>query len=301
MADCLCFCPPDEMTGSLVDRLEATRLGCPVLRELCIPEELWPEFRAWHAGRDPVAWHHSIYALALDRGHLSTLTGPLHRLLLSDSEVLLGLRRQYREDLKERWMLSQDPLVRHQRCRVYLGRITELQVAEWLTSQGWEVIGIEALRDGPDITAVHPSEGECDVEVKLIGTEDADFESILHAIAGDPAGCSLSPYEAINYLLFRAWEAARQLQRSARRRIAVVVISDWDRFEIQLDGGWIDWRSPRFKEQDDTLLPDLRNRFPELERQSAVADALAQINSLYVLSRGNGYSYQLRGIHRYAD
>ena len=92
-----------------------------------------------------------------------------------------------------------------------------------------------------------------------------------------PAGTWLSPVPAVNYLLFRAYEAAVQLQRSGLRRAAVVVVSDWDRFEMQLEGGWVDWTAPQFKEQDRELLPALRARYPNLASKTVLHDALSQI------------------------
>ena len=197
-------------------------------------------------------------------------------------------------------MQDPDPLRRHQLCRIYMGRITELQVAEWLESQGWAVSAIEALREGPDVTAHHASEGECDFEIKMVGTEDADFESILQAIAGEPAGRVFSPYSAVNYLLFRAYEASIQLQRSGRRRAAVVVVSDWDRLKMQLEGGWVDWAAPQFMQQDNAFLPWLQGRYPAAATAAGLAAALGSINILYLLRRGNGYSYELENTIRYS-
>src|SRR5262249_29149069 len=145
-----------------------------------------------------------------------------------------------------------------QRCRIYLGRITELQIAERLTSDGWNVTELEAFREGSDVTAVQPRGVETDFEIKLVGTEDDDFKSIVESLAGRPAGRWLSPYSTLNYLLFRAYEAAVQLRRSGRGRCAVVVISDWERFAVQLDGDWVDWSSPGFMEQDTDLLPGIQ-------------------------------------------
>lgn len=59
--------------------------------------------------------------LALERGHLDRITSPVHRYLKS---------------------------------RIFRGRLTELQCAEWLEAQGWVIEGLEALRQGPDIEAI---------------------------------------------------------------------------------------------------------------------------------------------------
>jgi hypothetical protein len=299
MMDCQCHAAVLDESRPLIEAFEEVRESCQALRLVCVPDDTWPAFKAWHLTQDTVALHHSVFVLALDRGHLARLTAPIHRYLIQNGEVLPSMRAQYREDLKERWMLDPDPLRRHQLCRIYLGRITELQVAEWLETQGWTVTGIEALREGPDVTARHSSEGECDFEIKMVGTEDADFESILQAIASEPAGRVLSPYQVVNYLLFRAYEAAIQLQRSGRRRAAVVVVSDWDRFKMQFEGGWVDWAAPQFMPQDGSFLPWLQAHYTEATTATGLRDALSQVNILYLLRRGNGYSYLLEGTFRY--
>ncbi len=59
----------------------------------------------------------------------------------------------------------------------------------------------------------------------------------------------MSLYSAVNYLLFRTFEAGRQLQAvGERRRIAAIVIEDltWWRFELQLKNNWLDWHRPVF-------------------------------------------------------
>lgn len=257
-----------------IENLEKVREVCPALQQVYLPDDIWPAVKARHSTSDSVALHHSVLVLALDRGHLARLTNPIHRYLLQNDAVATGLRAQYKEDLKERWMLKANHLRRHQLSRIYLGRITELQVADWLGSQGWTITELEAFREGSDVTGVHPCEGETDVEIKMVGTEDADVESIVQSLAGQPAIRRKSPYAAVNYLLFRVYEAAMQLQRFGRRRAAAVVISDWDRFKIQLEGGWVNWTTPHFTEQDEELLPTLKARNQDLASKSALCDAL---------------------------
>src|SRR5262244_1240718 len=43
-------------------------------------------------------------------------------------------------------------------------------------------------------------------EVKFVGTGNDDFARILESLAGHPAGGPVSPYDAINYLVFRVYE-----------------------------------------------------------------------------------------------
>lgn len=298
MTECPCqSSSPTEATS--IENLEKVRELCSALHEVYLPNDVWQGVKAWHSTPDAVALHHSGFALALERGHLGRLTHPIHQYLLQDGAVAAGLRAQYREDLKERWMHHADHLRRHQHSRIYLGRITELQVAEWLSSQGWTITELEAFRDGSDITAVHACESETDFEIKMVGTTDVDFESSVQSLAGEPAYSRLSPHAPVNYLLFRTYEASVQLQRSDRRRAAVVVISDWYRFKLQLEGGWINWSAPQFIEQDEELLPKLRERNHAFTSGTVLRDALSQIDILYLLSQTGDFEYRLEKTLRY--
>lgn len=298
MTECPCQSPfPIEATS--IESLEKVREVCSALREVYLPDDIWQDIKSWHSTPDAVALHHSVFALALERGHLKRLTSPIHQYLLQDGAVAPGLRAQYREDLKERWMHHADHLRRHQRCRIYLGRITELQIVEWLSSQGWTITELEAFREGSDATAIHPCEGQADFEIKMVGTEDMDFESTVQSLAGNPAYSRLSPYASVNYLLFITYKAAVQLQRSDRRRAAVVVISDWYRFKLQLDGGWVNWTAPQFIEQDEELLPKLREQNNAFASETVLRDALSQIDILYLLSQTGDFNYRLEKTLRY--
>lgn len=296
MADCDCYTAHVQDDESLIAALARVRSSCPALRDIYLPADIWAEYCAWHVTPDPVALHHSVLALALDRGYLARLTAPVHRFLVQANATAPGLRAQYTKDLKERWMLNPDPLRRHQLCRIYMGRITELQIAEWLEARGWTVSELEAFRKGPDITATHPEKGETDFEVKMVGTEDGDFQAIVQSLAGQPAGRDLSPYSAVNYLLFRAYEAAAQLRQSGRRRIAIVAVNSWARFQRQINNNWIDWKAPRFMTHDKESVAYIHNhreRYPGIDITDGLANTLAEIDLLWLLRRANGYDYYL--------
>ena len=82
-------------------------------------------------------------------------------------------------------MLYADPIERHEKARIFSGRLAELQCAEWLELQELERFsGLEALREGPDIEA-YANEGQATAfEVKFIGTEHDDFVTILERLVG---------------------------------------------------------------------------------------------------------------------
>lgn len=206
--------------GGSISHLETIRTGCPALHSLFLPDETWEDFKAWHQELDHVASHRSML-LALERGHLARLTGPIHRYLIQNGAPHPALRRQYAKSLREKWMFYEDLLERHRKSRSFTGLIVELLVAEWLETLGWTITGLEAFREGPDIEARTGSDAATAFEIKAIGTEDFDFEMMLRSLAQDASAGFVSPYAAMNYLLFRVYEAAKQLVRFNGSRIAV--------------------------------------------------------------------------------
>lgn len=258
-----------------------------------MPDEVWPGFQQRQQQRDTVAYHRSILLLAMERGYLGRVTSAVHRYLMTAGLPRLDVRRQYLQDLRERWMLYADPIERHEKARIFSGRLAELQCAEWLQLQGWTVSGLEALREGPDIEADANGGQTTAFEVKFIGTERDDFVTMLESLAGQAAGGPVSPYDAANYLLFRVYEAAKQLQRSAYNRIAVVVVEalTWWRFQIPLKYGWINWANPSFffGHTWEGFLSRQRTRYPDL--LDDLQPALHSLNAVWILKQSESYQY----------
>jgi hypothetical protein len=282
--------------NSAIVTLEIVRDGCPALRNVFLPDDLWADFREWHHQPDTIAWHRSKLVLALERGHLGRLTSPIYRYLMDGGTLRRDVRRQYLKDLPEAWMQHSDALERHRRSRRHDGRLAELQVVEWLEGQGWTISGLEVFRVGPDIEAKLKLGIVTAFEVKFIGTEDIDFSKVVHTMSEGPSAYSVSPYVAVNYLLFRAYEAAKQLTRYTARRIAVGVIDElaWSRFQVQLENSWIDWSNPEFiaGEPDwETFMNGQRSRYPDLTTE--LRHVLGNISKIWILRRAFGYKYKL--------
>lgn len=115
-------------------------------------------------------------------------------------------------------------------------------------------------------------------------------------MAGKPSVGVVSPYAAINYLLFRVYEASKQLVGFNGHRIAVLIIDDltWSRFDIQLENGWIDWTNPVFFEKDsewDSFIKTQRSRYPNL--CSELPSVVGQIHKAWIIRREYGYQYKL--------
>jgi len=231
--ECSCRETRREVSDALIEVFARVRSRCAALAQILVPDALWSDFQEWHARTDEEALHRSALLLALKRGHLERITSPVHTYLLADGRPRADLRKQYLQDLGERWMHYADPLERHRKSRIFFGRLVELQCAEWLEALGWEIAGLEALREGPDIEARRQRGQLTAFEVKFIGMDNVDFEVVRMSLKGESAGAAVSPYSATNYLLFRAYEAAKQLQEVKHARVALLVVDDQtpDRFE----------------------------------------------------------------------
>lgn len=271
----------------MLDTLAAVREKCPALKELFVPDELWSKFRNWHLCSDVEAHHESALLLALGRGHLSSITSPVHRYLLKSGRINSRVRKQYVNDLQEKWMDYSDPLERHEKFRMFYGRVVELQCAEWLERHGWEISDLESFgEESLDIEAKSASGDLTAFEVKFIGQADDEFGAVLRGFSGEDAYGRRSPYCAANYLLYRVYQSAKQLQRArATTRIALVVIDDltWDNFQIQLKDGWIDWKNPTFMDVYDPFIDRERNKKSNLDAE--LKKVLGSINYVWILKR----------------
>ncbi|MGA2577455.1 MAG: hypothetical protein ABSH24_15660 [Bryobacteraceae bacterium] len=228
-----------EEAGALASFAEI-RAACPALQKVLVPDTVWPEFQDWCTHPDDVAEHRSVVWEAYVGGCLDRVTSPIHQYLLEGWSPLCT--KQYRQDLQEAWMRKKQPLERHKKWRIFYGHLVELQFAAWLEEQGYAISGLEATNEkSPDVEAVSPAGVSSAFEVKFVGSQDADFEMQLKSLAGQPSCDTVSPYQAINFLAFRAYEAAKQLQRFHANRTAVLVIDRLTsgRFEPQLKEGWI--------------------------------------------------------------
>ncbi|RMH31295.1 MAG: hypothetical protein D6690_16800 [Nitrospirae bacterium] len=234
----------------------------------------------------------------MKRGHLGRVTSAVHRYLMTEGGPRPDISQQYLSDLREKWMLCQSPEDRHQKSRRFIGRLVELQFAEWLESNGWSDLGLEAFRVGPDIDA--NKEGRrVAFEVKFIGRQNTDFAAFLQSNAGQSAATSVSPYDAKNYLMFRVYEAAKQLQRINCDRIAVVVVEDvaWANFETQVTEGWIEWANPQFSDRHSErwtkFVQSQKTRYPNLSDD--LQPTVRSLNEVWILIMRSDFQYDLVG------
>jgi len=192
-------------------------------------------------------------------------------------------------------MFTDDSLERHQRSRVFTGRIVELQSAAWLEMRGWSITGLEALRPGPDIEASRDDQPHA-IEVKAIGRQDEAFEAMLKSLRNEGVLRWMSPDGAINYLLFRAYECGKQLSDRVSRRVAILSIEElaWHDFRVQLQEGWINWAQPRFLGDDPDwteflLLQEVR--YPAIREE--LASVVTSLDEIWIVQRLFTYECRL--------
>jgi Holliday junction resolvase-like predicted endonuclease len=242
------------------------------------------------------AYHASYILLAFEQGCLARLTAPVHRFLLQGSELDQKLTSQYRQDLRERWLLEETEQERHERFRQFFGKMAELQLATWIADSGWSITALEALGGEADIVAVSPGGHLCSFEVKYIGRDNTQFGNELAALTVGDGGGAISRHAAANYLLFRVYEAARRLRDCANIRVAAIVVDalTWHRFRRPLRDGLIAWEAPAFLQAPpewNDFLATQRPRYPNVDNE--LAAMVSSLNELWVLTLTEGYEFVL--------
>jgi hypothetical protein len=301
--NCSCLAATDNVEhirnedGSIpLHDFAALRARCLALRDVLLPDDIWPEFQKWHVAGDDVAAHCSIALLAFCRGILPSVTAPIHRYLMSNEGILPLVAKQYLRDLRERWMFDPNAIERNRLSRIFRGRLIELQFALWLEAQSHTIIGLEATRKGPDIETESANGIRNAFELKFIGMVDDDFDRIVKTMAGLRAGGAVSVYQPVNYLLFRTYEAANQLASSPMRKNVVIVIDEiaWtSRFDLQVRNRWINWDSPQFIEPDDGFNSFLGSQRGGAPSETALYDAISAINRIMIFRQDYAFQFRL--------
>ena len=193
-------------------------------------------------------------------------------------------------------MLNEKAIERHRQSKIFSGRVTELQCAAWLETRNWRITGLEAWRADSDIQAIDASNRPTAFEVKFIGLEDIDFSMILRSIAEGSSAQAVSTCSGINYLLFRVYEAAKQLAKFNGRRVAVTVIDDmaWARIKMPLENNYIDWAKPAFLDAGwrwEKFLREQEGRYPAIRTE--LHGVVRSIDTAWVVTRSHEHEYHL--------
>lgn len=269
------------------------RNNCSAIKEVFVPQVIWPDFQRV-AKKSNQAAHCSILLLAFERGHISKITSPIHRYLMEGDNPKPSLTEQYAKDLRECWLLEETSIERHRKEKMFMGKLIELQCAEWIEDQGWKISNIEALGGNTDIEALSPEHVECAIEIKYIGQRDEDFLAVVNNLSGKSRIITLSPYASSDFILFKVYEAAKQLQRCTKTRIVFLVIHEiaWPLLEKVLKENWMKWGSPRFYNSDPEwkdFLQRQKNRYPDIEED--LSNVINSIAELWVIKMIGGFQY----------
>ncbi len=187
--------------------------------KIFVPEKELGEFIEWHERTDIEDEHCSYLILALVRGYLNNILN-LEPLIFKEGK---NLTRQYKEDLRERWIYEEDCTKRQKKANLFSSRIAEIQTALWLSKKGWIIENLEAY-----------NKNSCDIEaskdnlyfvfeVKSIGMEQDYFQHLINSnMFRSPLW--FNPADGQNYVLYRICEAAKQLEKIELEKNKVVVI-----------------------------------------------------------------------------
>ena len=276
---------------------EQVRHQCTVLRAILVPDSILGRHRSFYESGGDEARHCSEPVLAIQRGILGSLTLPLHRLMLDGQTIRSDVVNQYRSDLAEKWLFGSDRQERYKRHRIFRSRWIELCFATWLLDNGWELEGLEAHGGSFDVEASKSESSRVAFEVKYLAEEELLFEmGVAAAVSPDGVAAGhLSVYSPIDYLLFRLFKAAKQLERSPNRKIAVAIIEDYEAsFHVPLSDSWIDWTHPELFLRDNMIVPFIQDRKRETPNlESEIIRRIPDLDEIWVFSVGNNFD-----IHR---
>jgi hypothetical protein len=292
----ICTCsshPLPEQYSEQIAAFYRLRSMCSALR-LTIPDELEERHMRFTKSEPDEAFHCSIPFLAYRRGDLSDFTKALHRFVLDGNEVRKEVTTQYRNDLREKWVLEIDEISRYKKTRNYLSRLAELHFAQWLETQNWQILNLELYGGQFDAEGMDNNQVATAFEIKFLGQREVLFELIRVSFTNPTAG-SLGVYSPVDYLIFRIYEAARQLHDANTHRVAVVVVSDYGvSFRIPLSEGWIDWNNPGFLKHDPEIKEFLDREYAKNPNLDAdVKTFITGLNEIWILSYKSEFELQL--------
>jgi hypothetical protein len=286
---------------NILEEFARIREKCCALKEILLPDSIWSDFQKIGFKNIDEANNRSILLLALERGYLRKITSPIHRYLIKEGKPRKELIPQYKKDLNENWMLKiEDTYIRrHQKAKEFLGKLTELLTAEWIEKQGWMISSLEALGGNCDIEALSPENVEVAIEVKYIGQEDDKLIAAVKSRLGRPEAHNFSSKMASNFILFKAYEASKQLQNINKPRIAIIVISEnsWVFMKKPVNANWMYWESPRFfnsEQKWNSFLEKQKKKFPNIEKE--IGNALGFLSELWIVKASSGFQYSLHQI-----
>lgn len=288
----------NDSWSNIINHFESIRKNCPALKEIFVPESEWPKFRKMSPSAFDESGHRSILLGALRWGDLKKITLPVHAYLLDGEKPKDSLTKQYKQDFVEKWMSEKTPLERHERVRAFNGKLAELISSSWIESKGWQINNLEALNGSFDIEAISPQGSNSAIEVKYIGEEDWQFELNLKSEqSGEAVAKVFNDYNGYNYILFRTYEAAKQLENFSGDRYVFIVISSltWGNSSMAIECDWI--RHPlhffefsKWKDNVSDCFAKSINKYPNIEKK--INKVLNQIKELWII-KSDAWEYTI--------
>lgn len=265
---CSCANKPSLNHAKHIEDFTKIRGACSVLKKLFIPDEVWEKYLEALASPLDVAQHVPYYFGLFMMNALHKITGVAHKYLFERNDLKPQLISQYRADFIEQWILQHHNLLkRHQGGRRLAGRIHELNLTRWLEENGYNIRHLECLGAESDVVAENNKGETFSIELKFIGIEDEFFKAIVDSIRGNPSAVSSLPSDAVNYVLLRIYEAAKQLMKAAiaNKKIVTIIFDQlsWNPVGRDLQNNWIDWNNAKFLD----LTSKKWNRFFEKQRK----------------------------------
>lgn len=262
--------------GTVLEELERVRHECPALGRILIPDDAWPKFetRVKEALENPdTVGHNAVAYYALDRGTLGAMCSPIHRYLLDGDiprpRVDLGA-------LQEEWLRKKTEIKKHQRSKSFMGKLVELLYIEHLESKGYRIVALDAVERGLSDAVVERERKRQSLEVKYLGQDDDTFEAIVESLKTGPTPQTGDLKGSINYVVFRIYEAAKQLQATAKEgRHVAFVIDDLTLHTVglQLKNNWINWSDAKLYndagEKAKAFVDEKRKEYPDLDKELA--------------------------------
>ncbi|QPJ64900.1 MAG: hypothetical protein G3M78_05680 [Candidatus Nitrohelix vancouverensis] len=188
---------------------------CPALNKVFIHNEETLEALMQQSQIPDKAHHCSTLWLALQRGYLKNIMGPVHRYLLEGENFWKDTTPDYKKRFHETWIIKNtDAFKRHETAKKQLGSLYELLYANHLEEQGHQIISLEAWGGPADISARINGE-EYDIEVKAIGSSKEEFSAVYKTLKNpdDPPIARSNPMEPVKYLMEIIRNATIQIEK----------------------------------------------------------------------------------------
>lgn len=130
------------------------------------------------------------------------------------------------------------------------------------------------------------------------GRLDDEFLSTIKSLSGRGGSFDLSLYATSDFLLFKAYTAAKQLETNTNNSMACLVISciTWPFVYRILDKNWMKWKTPKFFNNDpewQNFFKEKKKNYPEIDKDLHLT--INSLNKLYILKDDN-FNYSLKYI-----